>query len=143
MPDPRATLAYEGVDAEYVTYQIDNSTITYDATKANGAATTTLDKAVTLTAGNLLALCADGDAVVGRLDTVTSDNYARVQSEGFTTLPGGTSATLTPGTVAVGALLGAAKGYIRSAASATAAELVKAGPVIENAADATAVVVQF
>ncbi|HEY8838247.1 MAG TPA: hypothetical protein VIO16_11345 [Dehalococcoidia bacterium] len=143
MPDPRAVLAFEGIDAEYATYAIDNSTITYDATKANGAATTMLDKAVTFSTGKTVALAADGDAVIGRLDAVTSDNYARVQVEGFTTLPGGTSATLTPGTVVVGALLSAAKGYIRSAASATAAELVKYGPTIHDATDATAVVVQF
>jgi len=137
--------SYEGIDAEYATYAIDNSTITYDATKANGAATTMLDKAVTFSTGKTVALCADGDAVIGRLDMVTSDNYARVQVEGFTTLPGGVSATLTTGDVVVGALGAAsAKGYIRIAASGTAGELVKAGPVIhDGTTDATAVVVQF
>lgn len=143
MPDPRAVTAFEGIDAEYATYAIDNSTITYDATKANGAATTMLDKAVTFSASKVVALAADGDAVIGRLDSVTSDNYARVQVEGYTSLPGGTGATLTPGTRAVGALLSSAKGYIRSAASGTAAELIKDGPIIHDAGTTTAVVVQF
>lgn len=144
MPDPRATLSSEGIDAEYKTYAIDNSTITYDATKANGAATTMLDKAVTLSGNDIVALCADGDPVIGRLDAVTSDNYARVQVEGFTSLPGGASAALGLGLVAVGALGAAsARGYIRQAASGTAAETIKSGPTIENAADTTAVVVQF
>jgi hypothetical protein len=144
MPDPRAVLAFEGIDAEYATYAIDASTITYDATKINGAATTMLDKAVTLSAAKTVALCADGDPVIGRLDMVTSDGYGRVQVEGFTSLPGGASATLTLGSVVVGALGAAsAKGYIRSAASGTAAELVKAGPTIHDASDTANVVVQF
>lgn len=143
MPDPRSVIAFEGIDAEYATYAIDNSTIVYDMTKANGAAPTMLDKAVTLSAGKTVALCADGDAVIGRLDSVTSDNYARVQTEGYTSLPGGTAATLTNGTVVVGALNTAARGYIRSANSAVAAELAKFGPAIQDATDPTAVVVQF
>lgn len=143
MPDPRAVTSFEGIGANYATYAIDNATIVYDATKANGAAATMIDKALTFSASKVVALAADGDPVIGRLDAVTSDNFARVQIEGYTTLPGGTGATLTPGTRVVGALLAAAKGYIRSAASATAAELIKAGPVIHDATASTAVVVKF
>ena len=144
MANPRNTVEYAGIDGVYATFKIDNSTITYDSTKANGADTTMIGKAVTLSADDTVALCADGDAIIGRLERVEADNKATVQVGGFTELPGGASATLTRGGTVVGALgASSAKGYIRSAASATAAELVKArGRIIRNA-DTTAVVVQL
>lgn len=138
------TVQHEGIDAVYVTFLTDNSTIVYDATKARGAATTMLDKAVTLSAAKTVALAADGDAVIGRLELVESDNVASVQTEGYTTLPGGASATLTLGKKIVGALGAAsAKGYIREVATGTAAELGKADHEIIDASDTTAVVVSL
>jgi hypothetical protein len=144
MSDPRNTIAFDEVDAHYSTYKIDNSTITYDGTKARGAATTMLDKAVTLSAAGTVALAADGDKVIGRLDGVESDDKARVQDEGYMTLPGGNGASLTLGKSIVGALnASSAKGYIREAASGTAAELVKQSGEIIDAGTTTAVVVKF
>jgi hypothetical protein len=65
-----------------------------------------------------------------------------VQIEGGMTLPGGASATLTRGSAIVGALgASSAKGYIRSAASGTAAELIKARGMIFNNADTANVAV--
>ncbi len=144
MADPRKAVAFEGIGAQYATFKIDNSTIAYDGTKARGAATTMLDKAVTLSTDDTIALAADGDAIIGRLEQVESDNYATVQVGGHTSLPGGAAATLTLGSTIVGALGAAsAKGFIRSAASGTAAELVKARGAIINNDTTTAVVVDL
>ncbi len=98
--------------------------------------------AVTFSAADTVALAADGDAIVGKLMLVESDDKCNVMTEGTMTLPGGNGATLTLGATIVGALnASSAKGYIRSAASGTAAELVKARGRIENAGTTTAVVV--
>jgi hypothetical protein len=136
----RTNVSNIGVVGAYRTYKIDASTIIYDASKAGGSAQVGL--AVTFSAANTVALAADGDAVIGKLILVESDDKANVMTHGTMTLPGGASATLTLGAKIVGALgASSAKGYIRSAASATAAELVKARGFIDNAATATAVVV--
>ena len=121
------------------TFKIDDSTITYDATKENGSDQVGL--AVTFSAANTIALAADGEAVVGKLLKVESDDMATVQTRGVVTLPGGTSATLTLGSQIVGDLLVSAEGYIRSAASGTAAELILCRGMIQDAGTTTAVVV--
>lgn len=136
----RTNVSNIGVVGAYRTYKIDASTIIYDASKTGGSAQVGL--AVTFSAANTVALAADGDAVIGKLILVESDDKANVMTHGTMTLPGGASATLTLGAKIVGALgASSAKGYIRSAASGTAAELVKARGFIDNAATATAVVV--
>ena len=136
----RTNVSNIGVGGQYRTYKIDASTITYSATAAGGSAQVGL--AVTFSADNTVALAADGDAVIGKLILVESDNKANVMTDGTMTLPGGSSATLTVGATIVGALgESSAKGYIRSAASGTAAELVKARGRIENNDTTTAVVV--
>lgn len=144
MPDPRSTVEFDDIGIVTATFKIDNSTIVYTAADARGAVAAMLDKAVTLSADDTVALCADGDAIVGKLLSVESDGFCTVQVGGFTKLPGGAAATLTRGATIVGALGAAsAKGFIRSAASATAAELVKArGRIIRNTTT-TAVVVQL
>lgn len=136
----RTNVSNIGVGGQYRTYKIDNSTITYSATVAGGSSQVGL--AVTFSAADTVALAADGDAIVGKLILVESDDKANVMTEGTMTLPGGNGATLTLGATIVGALnASSAKGYIRSAASGTAAELVKARGRIENAGTTTAVVV--
>jgi len=142
MADPRKTESFEGIGAVYATYLIDNSTITYSASETNGSAQVGL--AVTLSAAKTVALAADAEAVIGKLIRVEADNRAVVQVAGYMTLPGGDSATLTLGSKIVGDLGAAsAKGYIRSAASATAAELAVQSGVIHDAGTTTAVVVKF
>lgn len=142
LTNPRNAVDFTDIAPLRVTYLIDNSTITYSATAAGGSASVGL--AVTLSADDTVALTADGDAVEGKLVLVESDNKATVEVGGYITLPGGASATLTRGGKIVGALgASSAKGYIRSAASGTAAELVKArGRIIRNATT-TAVVVHL
>jgi hypothetical protein len=142
MADARNAVDFTGIGYKAQTFLIDNSTIVYSATAVNGSASVGL--AVTLSADATVALTADGNAVVGKLIKVESDNKAVVQTAGYVTLPGGVSAVLTRGKKIVGALGAAsAKGYIREVATATAAELgVQTGTIISNGT-ATAVVVKL
>ena len=141
MANPRKVVAYDGIGALSVYFKIDGVTIVYDSTKANGAATTAISKAVTLSAADTVALAADGEFVLGKLETVEPDGMCTVQIRGYVTLPGGNGASLTRGKGIVGALNGSSeKGYIREVATGTAAELGRQNGFIQNAADTTAVI---
>jgi hypothetical protein len=137
MADPRNTVAFDGIGYEAQTFLIDDSTITYSATEANGSASVGL--AVTLSTHSTVALAADGEFILGKLIKVESDDKAVVQTGGFMTLPGGTSATLTPGMKIVGDLLVAAKGYIRVVATE---DTVSRGFIVDSSTT-TAVVVKL
>lgn len=141
MADPRLDTQFEGIGAEFVTFKIDNSTITYSATATNGSASVGL--AVALSAAETVELAGDGEEIVGKLISVESDNYCTVQTAGFMTLPAGTSASLTLGKKIVGDLLVAAEGYIREVNTATAAELGVCRGMIVDAGTTTAVVVRL
>jgi hypothetical protein len=141
MPTGRFGIDYSDILARNISAFADASTIVFDATKAGGSASVGL--AVTESADDTIALCADGDPIMGKLLKVEPDGLCTVHVRGFATLPGGTGATLTRGRRTVGALLGSAKGYIRTAATGTAAELNAEGPIIWNAGTTTAVVVDF
>lgn len=125
------------------TFWADGTTIVYSATAPGGSVSVGL--AVTFAAGtDVVGLCADGDAVVGKLLKVEADGACTIQNKGNCTLPAGNAATITPGLKAVGALgTAAAKGYIRNVNSATAAELAKMGPFIWDNVTMTAVVVDL
>lgn len=142
MSNPRNVVNYDGILPEVVTFKIDDSTITYDATEENGSAQVGL--AVNLSTDDTIRLVSDGEVVVGKLLKVEADDKASVQVGGYMTLPGGASATLTLGEMIVGAL-GAedAKGYIRVVATATAAELGHCRGMIINNDTTTAVVVRL
>jgi hypothetical protein len=137
MADPRLVVNNEGVEPRYRTYLIDGSQITFSATIAGGSAQVGL--AVNFSAANTVQLAGDGEAVIGKLIQVESNSVCRVQIGGCMTLPAGTGATLTRGKKIVGAVLIAARGYIREVATATAAELGVARGYISNAAVTTAV----
>jgi hypothetical protein len=140
MSDPRAAVVVDGQNAEYATFLIDNSTITYLATAAGGSSQVGL--AVTMSAAGTVALAAAGDAIIGKLVKVEKDLFATVQVEGGMTLPAGTGASLTVGKKVVGCLLVAAKGYIREVNTGVAAELgVAGGVIIDGTTDTAAVVV--
>lgn len=142
MTNPRNQVGYEGIRPDTETYIIDASTITFSDLEENGSAQ--VDLAVTFSADNTVALCADGDFVLGKLILVESDGKCTVQIGGFMSLPGGASATLTRGLAIVGALgASSAKGYIRVAASGTAAELAKCRGFIQANGDPTAVLVRL
>lgn len=137
MADPRNTVAFDGIGYSAQTFLIDDSTITYSATAANGSASVGL--AVTLSTHATVALAADGEFILGKLISVDSDDKAVVQTGGFMTLPGGTSATLTPGLKIVGDLLVSAKGYIRVVATE---DTVSRGFIVDSSTT-TAVVVKL
>jgi hypothetical protein len=139
MSDPRKTTDYEGIDFLAETFAFDSSII-YDITKAGGSVHVGL--AVTMTGNRQVGLVDDAQAVLGKLLTVDQDGFCTVQTEGGCTLPGGTAAALTAGSKIVGALLGAAKGYIRNAA-ATLAEEAVADNEIRDASVSTAVKVML
>ncbi len=149
MPDPRNILAYDGINADFVTVQADTS-IVFDALQRGGSASVGL--AVSLSANQTVGLALDGRSVYGKLQLVENDGRCNVQFKGYTNLPGGVGAALTPGTSVVGALGGAGgtqPGYIRNVAAApaaysqaAAAEAAGAGATeIVDATDPTNVVV--
>ena len=143
----RNQVAYDDIGYDGITMKIDNSTIVYDETKVGGSAGVGL--AVTWSADDTVALAADGDALVGKLILVHDDNFCTVAFRGFVSLPAGTGATVTRGRLCVGALLVAAKGYIRQATASTAfvtaeyAEQARARGRIWATADLTNVWVDF
>lgn len=138
----RSTASNIGAGELNETYAIDGSTIVYDSTAPNGSAD--VGKAVTLTGNDIVGLATDGSAIVGKLIIVESDGFCSVQVRGNLTLPGGDGATLTRGLAIVGDLgPSSAKGYIRAANSAVAAELAVARGQITNIADTTEVVVRL
>lgn len=141
MADPRLSVDNNEVAAEFASYKIDDSTITYSATEDGGS--DKVDLAVTLTAGsqNVIETVGDGEFVLGKLIKVEKDGIATVQTKGYMELAAGTSATLTEGKAIVGDLLVAAEGYIREVATATAAELGVCRGWIDDPTTTTAVVV--
>lgn len=102
LTDPRATIRYDEIDAQFEPGVIDNSTITYDGTQPNGSAQ--VGFAVKRSGNKTWALAGDGDPIEGALAQVESDGFCRVQVGGYVQLPGGNGATLTAGLKAVGAL---------------------------------------
>lgn len=142
MADPRGDVRFDNIDYRAETFKIDNSTITYSATVANGSSQVGLAVRATPAAGDTVELVGDGEAVLGKLIKVEADNYCVVQTRGYMTLPGGSGATLTVGKKIVGDLGAAsAEGYIREVATATAAELGVQRGRIQDPSTATAVVV--
>src|SRR5204862_7344663 len=97
MPAGRNQVDYGDIRADQITAKIDGVTITFDATQPGGAAATMIGKAVTLSADDTVALCADGDYVYGKLLKVEPDGFCSVQKWGMATLPAGTAAALTRG----------------------------------------------
>jgi hypothetical protein len=137
MADPRNAVDFVGIGYEAQTFLIDNSTITYSATATGGSASVGL--AVTLSTHKTVALAGDGEFVLGKLIKVESDNKAVVQTGGYCTLPGGTSATLTVGLKIVGDLLVSAKGYIQVVSTQ---DTVSRGFIVDSGTT-TAVVVKL
>ena len=137
MADPREDTNHLGIGYNAETYGHDD-TIVYDATKVGGSAQVGL--AVTLESSDVVSLVGDGEEVEGRLVKVEPGGVCVVQNAGTMELPGGSGATLTPGSKIVGDLGAAsAEGYIQTA---TSQHVVSRG-VIVDAAVTTAVVVRL
>jgi len=137
MSDPRNAVDFQGIRYSAETFLIDNSTITYSETVANGSAQ--VGFAVTLSADSTVGLVGSGEFVLGKLIKVESDLKAVVQTKGYCTLPGGTAATLTLGLKIVGDLGGVSttdEGYIQAVSTE---DTVSRGIIINN--DTTTAVV--
>lgn len=139
MPNPRNVVDYTDIGAKRETYKIDNSTITYDATKSGGS--TQVGLAVELSTDDTVALTQDANRVLGKLLKVEPDLKCTVQTRGYTKFPSGAGATLTIGGAIVGDLDGANRGYVRLAAPATLAEVANQRGIITNNDDTANVVV--
>lgn len=140
MANPRNTVDFSEIKPLNLTFLADGVTIVYSATAAGGS--TVVGRAVRIMPGTseTVELVGDGECVMGQLLRVEPDGKAVVQVGGVVTLPGGDSATLTPGSKIVGDLgAAAAEGYIRSVAAATLAEVAVARGNILDATTATAV----
>lgn len=125
-----------------ITAKIDNSTITHSAATAGGSASVGL--AVNYSASKTVRLVSDAEPVLGILVSVEPDLTCTVHCGPVITAKGGASATLTPGSKIVGALGAAsAKGYIRSVAAGTLAEVAVAKGEIMDAETTTAVQVRM
>lgn len=129
MANPRDDVDFEGIGVRNVTHKHDNS-IVYDEKQPGGSVA--VGKAVKATGQRTVGLTTDGSDVVGKIIKVEDDGFATIQEEGGTTLPGGTGATLTPGSKIVGALNGGNPGFVRSVNSAVAAELAVAKHEIKD-----------
>lgn len=142
MADPRQATTRKGIRPTVETFPIDASTITFDATKARGSAQ--VDLAVKISANNQIALADTNDPILGQLLLVEPDGMAAVQTGGYVNLPGGQSATLTPGSKIVGAQGAAsAKGYIKTADPAQLAQVAAGRGMITDASVTTAVEVML
>lgn len=142
MANPRNTVDYTDIRPIRATFIADGTTITFDRTEEYGSAQAGL--AVNLSASKTVQLVGDGEPVLGQLELVEPDGKCTVRIGGVLTLPGGSGATLTPGSKIVGDLgASSAEGYVRSVAAATLAEVAVAAGKILDASDATAVQVFF
>jgi hypothetical protein len=152
MANPRNVTSLEGIGIVIATFAIDNTTITYDKTAANGIGGQTANTglAVSLSANGTVQLATTDDAIVGKLMSVEADNKAAVQVAGYTGFKGGSAATLTLGLPILGALgVSSARGCIKvvpTATTPTAAEvnaIAKGKGQLVDASDTTNVMVHI
>lgn len=137
MADPRSTTTHRlGTDPQRnLTFKIDGTDIVYSATAPWGS--TVVGRAVLISANGVVRLAGAGTAVHGKLMQVEPDGYCTVRTEGVVDLPKGDGA-LTAGSTIVGDVRTAARGYIRSVAAATLAEVAVADHVVIDATNADA-----
>jgi len=141
MPDPRNTTHRLGTEYQRrLTFRADNSDITYDATQPGGSAV--VGRAVVLSGNGIVRLTGAASAVLGKLMLVepaqSGAPWCTVTVGGTIDLPKG-DGTITAGTKIVGDLVTAARGYVRSVAAATLAEVAVADHHVYDATTATAV----
>lgn len=140
MADPRGTPRRDNTSDPVKSYKIDGSDITFDATLAGGSSA--VGKAVMLSGNGVVRLAGDAAAVLGRLEQVEDDGVCAVRVRGAMTLPKG-DGSVTVNTPIVGNLVTAARGYIRNANSAVAAETIAARGLIVDVSDTANVEVEL
>lgn len=107
--------------AQYASYHIDGTSITYDKTQIKGSAQ--VGKAVMLSAQRTVALVTTASEILGKLISVESDGTCTVQDEGYCDLPYDGSPTYTAANN--GLVGGAAAGNVTVAAAAETATAVR------------------
>lgn len=139
MSNPRKTLDYRDIGAPSKLLPFTaGSDVTFDRTLPGGSAQVGL--CVKISASKTVALVGDGEGIAGTIDHVEPDGTVVVHLGPVISVPGGTGATLTPGSRIVGDLGPSnAKGYARSVAAATLAEVAVARGEILDATDTDAV----
>jgi hypothetical protein len=143
MPDLRLTgVNRVGADQLNLTFRVDAATIVYDATLPGGSAVVGRAVGLKAASGGLVELVADGQRVLGKLLQVEADGACSIAVTGVVTLPGG-DAPPAVGLPIVGATLAAARGYIRAAASATAADLLAMRGTVFDPTTSTAIEVHL
>jgi hypothetical protein len=136
MAGPRQKTLHAGIAPLVVKTYLYDSSIEYDNTQVNNSPQ--VGRAVKLTAALTVGLTTAGSHVLGRLDSVEADGFCTVTvAGGNVVLPKG-DAAVTLGTKIVGDVRTATGGYVRSAASGTAAELILARGIVESTANADA-----
>ena len=139
MPNPRKAIDYRdmGAPSKLLPFMA-GSDITFDRTLPGGSAQVGL--CVKISASKTVVLVGDGESIAGTIDHVEPDSTVVVHLGPVISVPGGTGATLTPGSKIVGDLGPSnAKGYARSVAAATLAEVAVARGEILDATDTNAV----
>jgi hypothetical protein len=137
--NPRKTIDYRdiGAPSKLLPFTGDLD-ITFDRTLPGGSAQIGL--CVKVSASKTVALVGDGEGIAGTIDHVEPDGTVVVHLGPVISVPGGTGATLTPGSRIVGDLGPSnAKGYARSVAAATLAEVAVARGEILDVTDTDAV----
>lgn len=133
MANPRNVIDFEGIDAGTATFLADGTDIVYSSSSVGGAAAVGL--AAMMSAAKTVRLTADATLVVGKVILVEADGKVTVQHKGFVGLPAGTSAVLTAGLKVCGAVLSAARGYVRGIVNATLGDVAVARGFIVDGGD--------
>ncbi|MCE7937115.1 MAG: hypothetical protein DYG90_00645 [Chloroflexi bacterium CFX6] len=127
---------FDSIEGPLATFEIDGSTITYDEDEEGGSAQIGL--VVKVSANKTVALPATGEGFHGVLELVEPDGAATVRIRGWARAKKG-DGTLTVGTKLVADVRTAAKGYVRSVAAGTLAEVAVARHYCADTSDADAV----
>lgn len=149
MATGRNDVDFDGIGAEFGTFDADGVDIVYDSTKVGGSVAVGL--AVMISGNKTVRLTADGVIVLGKLIQVEPDGKCNVQTDGCMELAQGNAVTVSAGNKVVGALGAAgARGYIRNAAAngaayaeAAADDQANARGVVLDATDTTKCMVKF
>ena len=143
MANPRNDVRFINVKQRRETFKHDNTIVFNDTLPGNsaqaGLAVTQIGEAA-----KTVSLVAAGERVAGKLELVEADGNCVVTTHGNVELPAGTGALLVAGLPIMGALLGAAEGYIDTVpAVATAASAQAARGRLIDATTTTKVVVDL
>lgn len=133
-------IQFDSIEGPLATFEIDGVTITYSATEEYGSAQVGL--VVKVTSSKVIALPSTGEGFIGVLELVEADGAATVRTSGYARAKKG-DGTLTAGTKMVADVRTAAKGYVRSVAAATLAEVAVARHSVIDVADADSVQIKL